>query len=585
MNKPSKTDLQIALSLCKKSFVSVGFFSLFINLLMLVPPMYMMQVYDRVLSSGSETTLLMLTLIMVFLLVTMGALEWVRSQVLVRVSTRLETLLDQRMFDACYKQGLYSGGMVSSSQPLSDMTQLRQFLTGNGLFAFFDAPWVPIYIGVMFIFHPLFGWVAVMSALLLFGLALINERATKPALAEANKEAAGAMAFANKNLSNVEVIASMGMMGSIRKRWQQKNHRVLELQAEASSKAGVLANISKTVRIILQSLVLGLGAYLAIKQELSPGLMIAGSILLGRALAPIDLLIGSWRGFVSARSQYARLNELLTNIPADNDKMSLPAPVGNVSVEAAVIAPPGAKTAVIKGISFAVNAGESVGIIGPSAAGKSTLARALIGIWPAHSGKVRVDGADIFAWNREEVGPYIGYLPQDIELFEGSISENIARFGDVDPEKVVEAAQMAGVHEMILRLPDGYDTLIGAHGGQLSGGQRQRVGLARAVYNSPRLIVLDEPNSNLDDVGEKALLVALAELKKRGSTVFIIAHRPSVLGSVDKILLLQDGQIKLFGPRNEVFAQLAPQQPQPVKKPSATVPVVSAVKGPAGGAA
>ncbi|MCK5356471.1 MAG: type I secretion system permease/ATPase, partial [Methyloprofundus sp.] len=420
----------------------------------------------------NESTLLMLTIIMLVLFITIGSLEWVRSQILVRVSTRLETLLNVRLFDVAYKQSLYSGGQRASSQPLDDLTSLRQFMTGNGLFAFFDAPWMPFYIVIMFLFHPWYGWAAVFTAIVLTIIAVINEKVTSKTLSEANGLAISGRSLVNANLRNAEVIESMGMLGNVRQRWMGGSYKILALQSKASSKAGLITSLSKTIRLSSQSLILGLGAYLVVQQEITPGLMIAGSILLGRALAPIDLMIGTWKGFVSARQQYKRLNDLLLQIPADKEKMSLPAPEGRLDIEAAVIAPPGAKVPVIKGVSFTVEQGRSMAIIGPSGAGKSTLVRALLGIWPAASGKVRLDGADVFSWDRELLGPYIGYLPQDIELFEGSISENIARFTEVDAEKVVTAAKMADVHEMILRLPEGYDTVIGAAGGTLSGGQR-----------------------------------------------------------------------------------------------------------------
>lgn len=560
MNPIPKTDLQKALAACKGSFFAVGFFSLFVNFLMLVPSFYMLQVYDRVIGSGSESTLVMLTLILILLLATMGSLEWVRSRIMVRLSTRLDTLLGGRLYDASFKQALHSGGMNASAQPLNDMTGLRQFLTGNGLFAFFDAPWLPVYLAVMFMFHPWFGWFAVICAVALIGLAWANERLTNQPLKDANKENIAATAFTNKNLRNAEVVESMGMLPQLRRRWQEKNNSVLELQGVASDRAGSITAISKTFRMLVQSLILGLGAYLALEQEISPGLMIAGSILLGRALAPIDLMIGSWKGFSAARGQYERLNELLAKIAAEPERMSLPAPQGEVTAEALMITPPGAQQPVIRGINFRVLPGESVGIIGPSGAGKSSLARALLGIWPASHGKVRLDGADVFTWKRDELGPHIGYLPQDIELFEGSISENIARFGEVDPVAVVEAAKLAGVHELILRLPQGYDTVIGASGGTLSGGQRQRIGLARAVYGKPKLVVLDEPNSNLDDQGERALALALQQLKAAGTTLFVITHRTSVLGAVDKLMVLRDGALAMYGPRDQVLAELQKAQ-------------------------
>lgn len=565
-----RTDLEAVLHACRTSFLSVGLFSMFINLLMLVPAFYMLQVYDRVVTSGSVPTLVMLTLVMLLLMVTMGALDWVRSRIMVRVSTRIDALLGGRLYDASFKQALYTGGMQASAQPLNDLTGLRQFLTGNGLFAFFDAPWMPVYIAIMFLFHPWFGVMAVISAVVLSALAVINEKATGKMLAEANKENMAATQFTNKNLRNAEVVESMGMLGRIRERWQDKNRKVLALQGIASDRAGIVTSLSKTTRMIVQSLVLGLGAYLAIQQEISPGLMIAGSILLGRALAPIDQMIGVWKQFVTARSQYQRLNEMLSKVPEEPERMSLPEPKGEVCAENVMVAPPGSRTPVVKGVSFRVEPGDMVGIIGPSAAGKSTLVRAILGIWPTLGGKMRLDGADIFNWKREELGPHIGYLPQDIELFEGTISENIARFGEVDAAAVVRAAQMAGVHEMILRLPEGYDTVIGASGGALSGGQRQRIGLARALYGNPRLVVLDEPNSNLDDQGEAALAHALQQLKAAKVTVFIVTHRVSVLAQVEKLLVMREGALVMFGPRDPVLAELnkATKAPQPAAKPA-----------------
>ena len=550
------SDFKAALFVCKGGFISVGFFSLFINFLMLVPAFYMLQVYDRVIATGSHSTLLMLTLILTLLLATMGGLEWVRSRIMVRLSTRLDLILGPRLYEASFKQALASGGMQASAQPLSDLTGLRQFITGNGLFAFFDAPWLPIYLAVMFLFHPWFGWFAVGCALVLVALAYLNEHLTNAALLEANKQNLTATAFTQKNLRNAEVVDSMGMLGMLRERWQAMNHQVLALQGVASDRGGSIAALSKTFRLLVQSLILGLGAYLAIEQEITPGLMIAGSILLGRALAPIDQMIGAWKGFSAARGQYARLDALLKQVAAEPERMSLPVPCGEVSAENLVVVPPGAQKPVLAGLNFHVAAGDAVGIIGPSASGKSTLARALLGIWPAAQGKVRLDGADVFAWNREELGQHVGYLPQDVELFEGSINENIARFGPVDPVAVVEAARLAGVHELILRLPQGYDTVIGATGGGLSGGQRQRIGLARAVYRRPRLIVLDEPNSNLDDVGERALSEAIAKLRQAGCTLFVITHRTSVLNVLDKLMVLREGALAMFGPRDKVLAEL-----------------------------
>jgi len=571
----AESDLRKALSTCKASFLSAGFFSLFINLLLLLPSIYMLQVYDRVLPSNSESTLLMLTLIAVFLYIVMGGLEWVRSQILIVTSTRLDQLLNGRVFDAVFAQALSSGGKVASAQPLSDLLQLRQFLTGPGLFAFFDAPWMPIYITVMFLFHFSFGVVAIISAFFLAGLAIWNEVATRGDLERANREALDASQFTQRNLRNAEVIEAMGMLPRMRSRWQEKQVTLLALQGQASAKSGLITALSKTYRITIQSLMLGLGAYLAIHKEITPGLVIAGSILLGRALAPLDLMISTWRGFLHAREAYQRLGNLLGAVPAREAPMPLPAPEGEISLEKAVVTPAGALAPVLKGISLLMEPGTQVGVIGPSAAGKSTLARTILGLHRPSSGSVRLDGAELDQWDREQLGQYIGYLPQDVELLDGSISENIARFGAIDAGKVVEAAQAAGIHEMILRLPEGYETKIVGQGKMLSAGQQQRLGLARALYGEPQVIILDEPNSNLDQDGESALLKSLANLKRKGCTVLVITHRANVLGQVDKILLLVDGQVALFGPRDQALAALQQRHRQsdsPAAAPSSAAP-------------
>ena len=560
MSRSHENNLQVALKACKGSFLSVGFFSLFVNALMLAPTFYMIQVSGRVVPSSSTSTLIMLTLILTIMMLTLGSLEWVRSRIMVRISNRLDALLSRDIYRASFKKALSTGGMDASAQSLNDLTSLRQFLTGNGLFAFFDAPWLPIYTAVMFLFHPWFGWMTVGSAVVLVVLAFLNHRYTGKALIEANQQSVRATLQTTKNLRNAEVIESMGMLDTLMTRWAVYQRRVLVLQSQASDKGGIITSISKTFRTWAQSIMLALGAYLVITHEINPGLLMAGSLLLGRALSPIDQMIGSWKGFVAARVQYGRLNDTLEKLNAEPQRMALPDPEGHIQVENLVIAPPGAKAAVIRNMSFVTPAGSIVGIVGPSAAGKSTLARALLGIWPPQHGTVRLDGADIAAWDKQKLGPHLGYLPQDIELFEGTISDNVARFGKVDPEKVVLAARVAGVHEMILQLPDGYDTVIGSEGINLSGGQRQRIGLARAIYGNPRLIVLDEPNSNLDDVGEKALAVALQKIKETGATVFIISHRPSILSRLDRIMVMNAGTITMYGARDHVIAELAQQQ-------------------------
>ena len=567
--KEKYPELAAAYQDVRRYFMYAGFFSALVNLLMLVPVIYMMQIFDRVVSSGSYSTLTMLTLLMAFLTFAMGGFEWVRSMILISASNRIEKNLRQRVSDATFKRALLTGGSVSNMQPINDLSSLRQFLTGNGLFAFFDAPWFPIYVFIMFLFHPLFGVGAIFACTVMIALAYVTERTTSKKLQDANTQSTHLNNQISNSLKNSEVISAMGMTEDLRHRQEARFDQVLSLQTEASRSAGILQSLSKTSRLVMQSLMLGLGAFLAISGEISPGMMIGGSLLLGRALAPIDMLVGSWKGFVLARGQYDRLGLLLNQIPKDAETMTLPEPTGKLSVEQLMVVPPGSKNIVVRGVSLELVPGEALGIVGPSASGKSCLARALLGIWPAYSGKVRLDGADIAAWNRTELGPFVGYLPQDIELFDGSISNNIARFGDIDPEKVVEAAKTAGVHDLILRLPQGYDTLIGGSGGILSGGQRQRIGLARAIYGMPKYLVLDEPNSNLDDQGERELVEAIRRIKAGGATVIVITHRTMVLQCVDKILVMRDGAAHSFGPRDQVLAALAnPQEKKPALRPA-----------------
>jgi ATP-binding cassette subfamily C protein EexD len=560
-----KRELWQTIGTMRGAFGYAAFFSLFINLLMLIPSLYMLQLYDRVLSSQSTDTLIGLTVLMVIFFITMGLLEFVRSRILVRVGNQLDGQLNDRVFRALFRLNLVSPGR-QTAQAIEDLTQIRQFLTGVPLFAFFDTPWVPIYIGVLFLFHPLYGWFAVFAATVLFLLAVVNELSTKKGLAAANQEAIASRDTVATNLRNAEVVHAMGMLESLRERWLEKHRSFLRHQAGASDRASVFGNVSKTARMMFQSMMLGLGAYLVIQHELTPGMMIAGSIVMGRGLAPLDQLIAGWKQFSSARSSFGRLNRLLEEIPEEGRPMSLPPPVGRLGVEGLIVAPPGAQAAVLRGVSFAMEPGEVVALVGPSAAGKSTLARAILGVWPSVGGKVRLDGADIHNWNRQELGEHIGYLPQDVELFSGTVAENICRFGPVDPAATVAAAQLAGVHEMILQLPRGYDTQIGAGGSALSGGQRQRIGLARALYSSPKLLILDEPNSNLDDQGEAALAAAMDRLRQGGgATTLIISHRLNVLTKVDRIAILRDGLLQGIGPRDQVLAQLLPQAARPAQ--------------------
>lgn len=557
--KPVVSELKKSLLSAKKSFIMVGLFSMFINILMLVPPLYMLQLYDRVLGSRSQDTLIMLTLIVVVLFITMGLLEVVRSRVLVRVGNKLDSMLSQRIFDSLFELERKAPGR-SSSMPLNDLTQVRQFMTGNGLFAFFDAPWMPIYIIVLFIFHPAFGFFAIFAAIVLVGITIANEYSTKDKLAEANNLSRASTIYVDSNIRNAEVVNAMGMRNNISKVWADKYYGFLNAQNIASDSAGVWSNLSKSLRVMFQSLILGLGAYLAINMEVTPGMMIAASIIMGRALAPLDLIIGSWKGFSSARSSYERIEGLLNDFPKDKEYMQLPAPKGEITLENVVVIPPSGTVPSLKGISMKIEKGDVVGIIGPSAAGKSSLARVMLGLWPLSNGVARIDKADISQWNREDLGQYVGYLPQDIELFEGTVSQNIARFGEVEPEKVVEAASKAGVHEMILKLNEGYDTKIGPGGASLSGGQRQRIGLARALYNNPVFVVLDEPNSNLDDVGEAALVEAIKTLRAGGTTVVIITHRTNVLQATNKLALINNGVLELYGNTNDVLNAIAQKQ-------------------------
>ena len=551
----SKNEIEQALLSFKNTFYTIGVFSAITNLLMLVPSLYMLQVYDRVLASRNEITLLMLTLMMLGAFLIMGALELIRSFVLVRVGARFDMTLNKRIYSAAFEQNLKKAG-GNAGQALQDLTMIRQFLTGNALFAFFDAPWFPVYLVVIFFFQSSLGVFALCGTILLVILAIINERVSKKPLSEANSMAISASNLATNNLRNAEVIESMGMLPNLMARWFKLHGRFLHLQAEASEKAGLVGAITKFVQVALQSLVLGLGALLVLENKITPGMMIAASILLGRALAPVQQVIGVWKSWSSVRSAYERLTELLTANPQRPAGMALPAPIGAVAVEGVHAAPPGVAAPLLRNLNFALVPGDVLGVIGPSGSGKSTLARLLVGVWPAGAGKVRLDGADIYQWNKAELGPYIGYLPQDIELFGGTVSDNIARFGDVEPDKVVTAAKRAGVHEMILHLPKGYDTVLGDGGAGLSGGQRQRLGLARAMYDDPSVIVLDEPNSNLDDAGEAALLKAVNDLRQRGKTIVLITHRTSAIGITNKLLLLREGIAEMFGPTDQVLAAL-----------------------------
>ena len=558
-------ELRQALLSFRQAYVTVGAFSMIINLLMLAPSIYMLQIYDRALGSRNVTTLLVLTIIVLGMIGLMSVLEWVRSMVLVRVGARLDLDINSRVFNATFERNLRHAGQ-NPAQALHDLASIRQTLTGAGVVAVMDAPWMPIYLIVIFMFHPYLGIFALVGALILVALAIANERVSKEPLAEVQKLAIAANGQANNNLRNAEVIEAMGMLPAIRGRWFDLQHKLLVQQALASDRAGLLSAITKFARISMQSLVLGYGALLAIEGSITSGMMIAASILAGRALAPVEMLIGNWKQLVSARAAYDRLTDLLRVFPARQGGMPLPKPAGALVLEGACTAAPGSKVMILKNVNLKIAAGEVVAVIGPSASGKSSLARLLVGIWPAISGSVRLDGADVYSWNKDELGPSLGYLPQDIELFDGTVAENIARFGTLDSEKIIAAAQAAGMHEQILQLPEGYNTPLGDQGSALSGGQRQRIGLARALYGDPSLIVLDEPNSNLDELGEQALAATIRELKAKGRTVIIITHRMTTVAVADKLLVMHEGTPKLFGPRDQVIDAL--KQPQATERPN-----------------
>ena len=558
IDEVEESELKQTIIKAKKSIFMAGLFSMFINVLMLVPPLYMLQLYDRVLTSRSESTLYMLTLIVIVLFVTMGLLEVVRSRVLVKFGNRFANILSNRIFESTFELA-NKKPEAASSRLMGDFTQLRQFLTGNGLFAFFDAPWIPIYIIVLFLFHPYFGFFAIFAAITLVAITFLNEYTTKEKMDNANTLNRDSMMQLEANIRNAEVINAMGMKTNVRKKWEEKYFGFLNAQNDASNKAGIWSNLSKTLRMFFQSMILGLGAYLAVNMELSAGMMIAGSIIMGRALAPLDLMINTWKGFSGARMSYKRIDQLLKDFPKNKEYMELPAPKGFISVEGVYAKPPASNKYTLENLNFSINKGDILGVIGASAAGKSTLARVILGVWPVQIGTVRIDGADISQWDREHLGKYIGYLPQDIELFSGTISENIARFNEVDSQKVIEAAMKAGVHEMILRLPEGYDTVIGSGAVVLSGGQRQRIGIARAIYDNPVFVVLDEPNSNLDEQGELALLKTVEELKQSGTTVVIITHRPNILKVTNKILIMNSGKIERYASTEEILGAVAKQ--------------------------
>lgn len=559
----------------QKSFLRKAvFFSIFTNLLVMAPTLYMLEVYDRVVNSRSLTTLAWLTAITVLLLVVKEVLEWVRQDILQYAARQFVSQVGERVLESAFEASLRQipGASV---QVFDDLRSLREFMPSTAMMALLDAPLSLLYVLVIFWINPVMGYMSIVGALMHVGLAALTERTTQPPLAAANRASIDAMTYANAALKNAQVIEAMGMLGDIHGRWTKGQQQSLRAQAHASDGAATYAAVAKFVQMAQGSLLLGAGCWLIINGLFANGggLMVVASVLGGRVLAPISQLIGSWKMVANARDAYGRVARLLEALPARAAGMALPAPLGHLAVEAVTAAAPNSNIPVIRGASFAVPAGQVLAIVGPSASGKSSMARLIVGVWPAASGKVRLDGVDIFSWNKNELGPHIGYLPQDVELFDGTLAENIARFGTIDGARVEEAARMVGVHESIMGLEKTYDSVIGDDGCFLSGGMRQRIGLARAIYGNPRLLVLDEPNSSLDEAGEQALLKALRALKVQGATIVVVSHRTSVLEAVDLMLVLVEGQVKAFGKRDEVLVALGgkPLDPSPASPPSAAM--------------
>jgi ATP-binding cassette, subfamily C, bacterial exporter for protease/lipase len=555
-----RDDLSSVLWSLRREFAVVGIFSMVVNLLMLTPTIYMLQVYDRVLLSQSHMTLLVVSLICLFLFAVMAFSEWSRSILLVRTGVKLDQLLSHRVFKGTFLAYLNPSDS-SPAKAFTDLTAVRQFLTGNGVFAFFDSPWVPIYIGVLFLLHPWLGWAALFFAVVQASIAWFGHRLSKQVQLTSSRSQAETQGFLSSKMRNVDVLVSMGMLGGLYRRWQLKQHKTLVLAGQAQDKTGSLTAVSKFVRYTQQSFSLGIGAWLVVIGEISPGAMIAANVLMTRALAPIDLLVSTWPSFLTTKDAFERLRQLLMLSPAGRTEVMKARPLGKLTVENVVISLPGRKVPVVNDVSFTTLPGTVTVVLGPSGSGKSTLARAMMGIGPMlQSGRVLLDDTPITDWTRESLGHFVGYLPQDIELFDGTVAENIARIGQVDSGAVIAAAEAAGLHQMILRFPKGYDTPMGQAGQFLSGGQRQRIGLARALYGNPALLVLDEPNANLDDEGEKALLDAMQLLKNQGASVVLISHRAGVLAVADRVVILQDGKLVASGPRDAVLEAMKKQK-------------------------
>ncbi len=541
--------------------LAVGFISVVMNLLMLAVPIYSLQVFDRVLLSRSAPTLFYLTLIVIILITAYAFLEAIRLKFLLRLGNRFQLAFEGRALDACIARSARMSEPVTG--PLRDLSVVRNFVASpQGIVAVIDTPLALVFLVVVYFIHPLLALAMVVGILLLMVVAVLTEWSTARAVKAANVSGNQAQARSGEIVRNAELVEAMGMREAILKYWRQLNQESLHHQSVSSDRSALLTAIGRWDRLVIGIAMTGLGAYLAIEDRITVGGMIAASLLSGRGLAPLESLIPLWRQLIGVRSAWSQLNEALLQYPRPQGSMNLPVPLGALSVEQVVYVPPGSEAPTLKGISLQLAAGRQLGLVGPVSAGKTTLAKLICGIWKPRSGAVRLDNADVFQWNRADFGRHVGYLPQGAELFSGTVRDNIARFVEAADEAVVQAAQLAGVHDMILRLPQGYETLIGGAGATLSGGMRQRIGLARALFGSPKLVVLDEPSANLDGDGEQALLRALGELRAKGTTVIVVTHKISLLKDVDLIGIVVDGQLKAFGPRDEVMKQAtAPSAP------------------------
>lgn len=574
-NAPS--ELTAALHACRNAFIGVGVFSGVSNILMLTGAVFMMEIYDRVLPSRSVPTLVALCIIATTLFIALGVLDSIRSRIMVRIGASLDDALSARVYETLIRLPLRAGGRSDALQPLRDLDNLRSFLSGMGPIALFDLPWIPVFLAICFLFHFWIGFTALIGALILIGLTVLTEMWSRRPTQEAAHHGHARNGLAEISVRNAEAITAMGMAGRIAARWKEANRRYMANQRQASDLAGGLGSAAKVLRMMLQSAVLAVGAWLVIHGQATAGVIIAGSIISARALAPVDLAIANWKGFIAARLSWRRLSKLLAAFPAQDEVMPLQPPARTLSVEAISATPPGQQKIVVQDVTFTLQAGGALGVIGPSASGKSSLARVLVGVWPVVRGRVRLDGAALDQWNGEALGRHIGYLPQDVELLSGTVAQNIARFErDADPEAIIAAAKAAGCHDLIVNLPGGYEAEVGEQGAALSAGQAQRIALARALYRDPFLVVLDEPNSNLDTEGDEALARAVLGIRARGGIVIVVAHRPSAISGVDQILMLREGRMQALGPKDDILAKVLQR---PVAAPARPLKVVPELGG------